>query len=201
MISARNAQTARFYDWACHWYPVVEPWLKGRRKRLISEVNARPEGALLEIGVGTGGHLGDYQRHEVHAVDVSPVMVARARRHAGSGRVVVSQMDGEALSYASETFDYVVLCHVLSVTADAAGMMREVNRVLREGGLVYVLNRETPAHALLERLDRVLSWLGRVLHLRLWFRLDDIPGIERFRVIQRRRCGWFGYFTFSILQK
>ena len=191
---------ARFYNWACHLYPLIEPWLKGRRNQLISAVNSRPEGALLEIGVGTGGHLGAYQRHAIHAVDVSPAMVACARKHAGSGRVVVSHMDGEALAFSSGTFDYVVLCHVLSVTADAAGMMREVSRVLRDGGLVYVLNHETPGHAL-QWADRLISWFGKLLHLRLWFRLDDIPGIEHFKIVQRRRCGWFGYFTFSILQK
>lgn len=99
-------------------------------------------------------------------------------------------MDGEDLAFPDESFDYVVLCHVLSVTADPARMLAEVHRVLRPGGRIFVLNHETPVNAW-RHVDKALRPLAGWLCFRSWFRLGEIPGADRFQ-LERLETGRLG---------
>ena len=200
MVSDFNHRTGIFYDWACHFYPLIEPWLTKRRRLVIDSLNKEPSGTLLEIGVGNGGHLGALKGHCVSAIDVSESMLTVAAAHIGDARIDLQRMDGESLSYLDGEFDYVLLCHVLSVTERPERMLSEVYRVLRPGGRAYVLNHETPNNVL-KHLDFILSAAAKVVRLKTWFRLDEIQGIDRFKIVQRRRFGWFGSFVITVLQK
>src|SRR5688572_7233254 len=112
-----NRDIAKFYD-LVHWlYPAVDVFCEAGRRRLIEHINLQPPGALLDVGVGPGRHLRHYcGQHAITAIDCSPRMIESCRRHAPGASV--RQMDGERLEFADATFDYVVLCHVLSVTND-----------------------------------------------------------------------------------
>jgi phosphatidylethanolamine/phosphatidyl-N-methylethanolamine N-methyltransferase len=193
-----NLSTGAFYNWARWLYPVVEPFLSSARGRLIAAVNECPPGELLEIGVGTGSHLGRYRASHVTGVDVSPGMVGMASRHARKigPEVKVMAMDGEALEFADATFDRVVMAFVLSVTAQPERMLAEAWRVLRPGGLVFILNHETRP-GLPSLVLRMRSWL----RLRSRFNLVDIPGWPESSVIRRDACGPVGWFTFVVLKK
>ena len=191
-----NSSTGAFYNWARWLYPVVEPFLSRARGRLIAAVNEYPSGELLEIGVGTGSHLSVYRASHVTGVDVSPGMVDMASRHAREIGAEVKVMDGEALEFADAVFDRVVMAFVLSVTAYPERMLAEAWRVLRPGGLAFILNHETrlQPHGLVLRMR---SWL----RLRSRFNLADIPGWPESSVIRRAACPPGGWFTFVILQK
>ena len=194
-----NLQTGRFYDLARVFYPLLEPSLKARRQRLIRMVNEASAGELLEIGVGPGTHLRDYERHRVTAIDVSAGMLETAARRAGPD-VTFHQMDGEELTFPDTSFDCVVMSHVLAVTETPERMLAEAHRVLRPGGRLFVLNHETPVNAL-RHWDRVLSSLGRMCHIKSVFHLDEVPGYDRFTQITRERVGVFGYYAITVLEK
>jgi phosphatidylethanolamine/phosphatidyl-N-methylethanolamine N-methyltransferase len=200
MVSEFNHRTGRFYNWACYFYPLIEPWIKGRRKLVIEAVNAEPSGRLLDIGVGTGGHLGALRGHRVSAIDISDSMLRSAAYHAGDNRIDLKRMDGEELTFLDGVFDYVLLSHVLSVTERPERMMGEVFRVLRPGGRAYVLNHETPKN-FFRLFDFVASSAARMIRLKMWFRLDEVQGIDRFKILHRRRYGWFGSFAITVLEK
>lgn len=200
MLLEANQRTGRFYDLTRPLYPLIEPFLRSRRRRLIGMVNEHPPGDLLEIGVGTGTHLGSYAEHRVTGVDVSAGMLAAAARRGTASGAELRLMDGERLAFPGGSFDYVVMCHVLSVTADSGRMLRESHRVLRSGGRLFILNHETPRHAL-RHWDRMASCLAWLLRLRLWFRMEEIPGWENFSKVRRESCGLCGYYTITILQK
>ncbi len=193
-----NERVARFYDRFGWLYPLVDLFCAPARRRLIAHVNRLPAGQLLEIGVGPGDHLGLYRGHRVTAIDCSAEMVSRSRLHAPDTSVF--QMDGEDLEFPDASFDYVALCHVLTVTADPSRMLAEVYRVLRPGGRLFILNHETPDHAW-RHVDRVMIPLSKLLRFRSWFHLKAIPGVERFRRTPLAIGGGFGLMTAYSLEK
>lgn len=195
---AGNHQVARFYDWAYWLYPLVDCFCASGRRRLIEHINQKPAGRLLEIGVGPGTHLELYRKHHLTAIDCSARMVASARRQSPASDV--RQMDGEHLAFPAASYDYVTLCHVLSVTADPAKMLAEARRVLRPGGLLFILNHETPDSAW-RHFDTRIAPLARWLRFRSDFRLENISGIERFRRSPLGTSGPFGWMTACCLQK
>jgi len=195
---AGNQRVARFYDRAGWLYPLVDCFCAAGRRRLIAQINAAPAGQLLEVGVGPGRHLRHYRRHEITAIDCSPRMVARCHRHAPDTEVRL--MDGERLEFPAASFDYVALCHVLSVTTDPARLLAETHRVLRPGGTLFVLNHETPFNAW-RHVDALLAPVAGWLRFRSRFRLMAIAGVERFRVRPLEAGGLFGLMHAYSLEK
>ena len=196
--AAANDHIACFYDWAYWLYPLVDCFCSSGRRRLIHRINQAPAGRLLEVGVGPGRHLCHYRGHEVVAIDCSPRMVASCRRQ--SSNADVRQMDGERLDFPAASFEYVVLCHVLSVTSNPARMLAEAHRVLRSRGQVFVLNHETPANAW-RHVEWIFQPVARGLRFRSWFRLEEVPGVERFRKRKSLLGGVLGLMKAYSLEK
>jgi phosphatidylethanolamine/phosphatidyl-N-methylethanolamine N-methyltransferase len=177
-VSLPNHRMARFYDRVGWLYPLVDRFCAPGRRRLIARINQEPPGRLLEIGVGPGAHLPLYRGHQITAIDCAESMVARSRRRLPGADI--RRMDGEDLDFRDASFDYVALLHVLSVTARPASLLAEAYRVLRPGGRLFVLNHETPTNAW-RHVEKLCVPLADRLCFRSWFRLEEIPGVERFR--------------------
>jgi len=193
-----NHRVANFYDRVHALYPLVECFCAPGRRRLIEHINQAPAGKLLEVGVGPGRHLRLYRQHEITAIDCSAKMVALCRRQAFG--IDVRQMDGECLCFPDATFDYVAICHVLSVTMNPARMLAEAYRVLRPGGCVFVLNHQTPTNVC-RYLDMLLDPLSDWCCFRSWFRLEDVHGVERFRISPLGTRSGFGLMAAHSLHK
>jgi SAM-dependent methyltransferase len=91
-----------------------------------------PSAKLLDIGCGTGwlaDHFPDYT-----GIDGSPEAVRIASER---GRNVIRGDLADALPFAAECFDACVLKDVLEHVGDPVALVREVQRVLRPGGLVF----------------------------------------------------------------
>lgn len=141
---------------------VLEP---GRRA-LAREAARVAEGSrrsLLEVGVGTGLTLPLYPAGiEVTGVDISDSMLERARQRARElpeRSIALHHMNGERLDFPDGSFDCVTLPYVLSVTPDPAGLVREVRRVCRRDGTIFVLNHFSGSRFwwLFERMVRPLA--------------------------------------------
>ena len=196
--SSANARVASFYDWAQSLYFVVDWFCRPGRSQLIRRINREPAGRLLDVGVGPGRHLSLYRSHAVHAIDCSARMIESCRHHAPGALAWV--MDGEQMDFPDETFDYIALCHVLSVTASPALMLSEARRVLRPGGWAFVLNHQTPANAW-RHVDALLNPFASLLCFRSCFHLEEIPGIERFSSQRLEATSGFGLMKAWSLQK
>ena len=147
-LQEKYAKLAPYYDLLSG----LPEWLGLRRlrKRMLEKA----EGRTLEIAVGTGRNLPHYPSEcRPIAIDLSPAMVARARRHANHWHREVSFviMDGDALAFPDETFDTVVSSLVLCTFPDPVGALREMRRVCRKGGRILLMEHG--------RSDR--EWLGR----------------------------------------
>ena len=141
---------------------ILEP---GRRAlaREAGRVAGGARRSLLEVGVGTGLTLPLYPPIiEVTGVDISDSMLDKARRRASElpGRsIALHHMNGESLDFPDGSFDCVALPYVLSVTPDPARLVREVRRVCRRDGTIFVLNHFSGGRFwwLFERMVRPLA--------------------------------------------
>lgn len=111
-------------------------------------VCSQARGDVLEIGVGTGRNLDRYPEGvRVTGIDLSPAMLSLARARAQElGREVDLRLgDAQALSFASESFDTVVVTLALCAVPDDRQAIREVARVLRlDGRLVWLEHVRSP---------------------------------------------------------
>lgn len=194
-----SSQTETFYNKFSSFYPLVDFFLKAQKNVLFKEVNMLPEGNLLEIGVGTGTHLRKYKRHKIVGIDTSASMLKIARKQT-SPNIELVQMDGMALSYDNERFDYVVLSHVIAVVDDPEKLLEEVLRVLKPGGKVYILNHFTPNNWL-RHVDKAFDAAAKVLHFKSIFHIHQIATLRKFTLLKEISLGAVSYFKLLIYQK
>jgi len=111
--------------------------------RLV-ERNAR----ILDAGAGTGllgAALLDHGFTLVDGLDLSPAMLAEAKRKGFYGELVEARL-GDELPYVSGYYDAVVACGVLTTGHAQASCLDELVRITRRGGQVVFTLRsdQTP---------------------------------------------------------
>ena len=132
----------RYTAWA-PFYDLVVGF--GRARRLSIAALALPSDArVLVVGAGTGQDLPLLPRDaRVLATDLTPAMLARARRHRRE-RSALAVMDGHRLAVRDASVDAVVLHLILAVIPDPRSCLREAARVLKPGGRIAVFDKFLP---------------------------------------------------------
>ena len=105
-------------------------------------VASNAEGDVLEIGVGTGMNLPFYGPDvRLTGVDLSPAMLAEARRRAAEldREVDLREGDAQALEFPDDRFDTVVFSLCLCSIPDDRRAVAEGVRVLKPGGRLLLL--------------------------------------------------------------
>ncbi len=140
----RTALTRARYDRIAPVYDVIE-WFTERtafaawRRQLWAGV---PAGRVLEVGVGTGKNLPFYPPGaQVIAIDLSERMLERARRRAAALGVPVDLrwMDVQHLEFPDAAFDAAVATFVFCSVPDPIAGLRELGRVVRPEGDIWLL--------------------------------------------------------------
>jgi SAM-dependent methyltransferase len=120
-----------------HW------WFAGRRRILLSVL----EGALpaepipgsrqiLDVGCGTGMMLSELTRYgDAFGVDASEDALEACRSR---GLKQVQRADSPPLPFERESFDVITVLDVLEHLDDDVGMLGDLHRLLRPGGLLLV---------------------------------------------------------------
>lgn len=118
-----------------HW------WYRVRRElvsRLLGQIQEKRSGTplhILDVGCGTGLLMQEMQQFgQVEGVDMSERAVAYCRER-GLNPVVGS---ADHLPFSDGSFDVVVMLDVLEHLEDDSAGAREVNRVLRPGGVAII---------------------------------------------------------------
>ena len=158
-----TALGARRYDRIAGIYDALEGLMELRARRWRKELWSHVEdGRILEIGVGTGKNLAFYPPgREIVAMDISPNMLARARRRAERKGVTVRLELGDVqrLAYADASFDVVVATFLFCSVPDPVLGLHEARRVLRPGGQLLLLEHVLSEHPLLRSIMR---WIDPV---------------------------------------
>lgn len=120
-----------------------------------------PAGArTLELGCGSGRHTAPLFRNsgKVYACDISPASLDLLQINFGAkepGKLNLIESSMDAIPVEDEFFDAVVSCGSWSY-ADQKRLILEINRVLRPGGVLIVL--DTLNHNPLYRLKRYIRY-------------------------------------------
>jgi phosphatidylethanolamine/phosphatidyl-N-methylethanolamine N-methyltransferase len=130
------------------WAPIYDVFVdratRAARRRSIARLGDVSGQEILLPGVGSGldlPHLSPGARY--HGLDLTPAMLARARRLAGSLDLDIRLHEGDAmdLPFDSERFDAVVLHLILAVVPDPSRALTEAVRVARPGAKLLILDK------------------------------------------------------------
>lgn len=121
------------------------------RRFLVSRVDARAEGNVLDVATGTAAVAIELVRRtgcRVVGVDQSPEMLAAGRgrvEEAGLGdRIELVEGSAERLPFENESFDALTFTYLLRYVADPAQTMRELIRVVKPDGTIAMLEFGLP---------------------------------------------------------
>lgn len=117
---------------------------------------------ILEVGVGTGLSLGYYSpSSEVHGIDLSDSMLARAREKAarpGLDHVKSLQvMDACHLTFEDGSFDGATAQFLITLVPDPEGALGEMARVIRPDGEIVLANHFGADEGPLARIEGAVS--------------------------------------------
>ena len=142
----RTDGVAAAYD---RWAPVYDMvfgkvFTIGRTESI--DAAERIGGRVLEVGVGTGISLPQYQRStRLVGIDISESMLKKAAervRTLGLDNVErIAVMDAEALEFPTDSFDVVVAQYVVTAVPDPERALDEFARVIRPGGELIITTR------------------------------------------------------------
>jgi ubiquinone/menaquinone biosynthesis C-methylase UbiE len=113
---------------------------------------ARPGDIAVDLACGPGTLALRFARQvkRVVGVDLTPAMLARARRNAaeeGLANLDFTIGDAQALPFADRALDLAVTSYSLHHMSDAARVVREMARIVKRGGRVGIIDIVVPENA------------------------------------------------------
>ena len=154
-------------------------------------LGARAHGRTLDVAVGTGRNLEHYRAEvTISGVDVSPAMLAIARRRADDlgRRVDLREGDAENLPFPDASFDTVVCALALCTIPRPVAAVGEMRRVLAPGGRLLLLDHVGSTWPPI----RAAQWLAERVSIRTageHFTRRQLPIVEAagFRLVEVER--------------
>ena len=118
-------------------------------RRILEDVLARPDAVVLDVACGTGDlslELAQNANARVVGSDFCHPMLAIARTKTGRSGLTVPYIEGDALKlpFADASFDALTIAFGLRNLANFEDGLRELNRVLKPGGKIVVLEFSSP---------------------------------------------------------
>ena len=175
----------------------VAPFTASARRRSLLRLTEGPPTEVLLVGVGSGLDLPLLpQGPRYTGLDLTPAMLARARRKAAALGLDIRLDEGDArrLPYDDAEFDAVVLHLILAVTPHPERVLAEAARVLRRGGRILILDKflrpgqKAPLRRLVSPLLGVLATRTDVVFEQA---LAQAPALEVVSDAPALAGGWF----------
>jgi ubiquinone/menaquinone biosynthesis C-methylase UbiE len=148
-----RAKFANIYDESNYANPLQS--LLMRASHSLAEIRFRKDvhfSKILEIGAGTGEHLG-FVRHSfdlyiLSDLDAKTLEVAEHKLNDKFGNKLMFEIQsGEDLSYADNSFDRLIATHVLEHIYRPHLVLKEWRRVIKNGGVLSILIPTDPGVA------------------------------------------------------
>lgn len=115
-----------------------------QEKELLSRILDRPDLAVLDVGCGTGELssriVEEFSLRSVIGIDLAEPHIRLAQnRYRSLGGLSFVVGDATALPFEDNRFDVAICRHMLQAVPDPPAVLREMIRVVKPGGILYVL--------------------------------------------------------------
>lgn len=176
---SKREQVERMFDAISPKYDLLNRMFslgvdQGWRRKVIRLVAAEPVEKLLDVATGTAdlAIMAAKVAGHVTGVDISDGMLAQGRvkveQKGLQERITLQQADSAALPFADGSFDAVTVAFGVRNYEDLDRGLREMLRVLRPGGRLFVLEFSKPQHTPMRQLfrfyfHRVMPLVGRLV--------------------------------------
>jgi ubiquinone/menaquinone biosynthesis C-methylase UbiE len=185
--------TLERYQRIAPFYDLLDlPFEYGRYRHIRPQLFRGMSGRILDAGVGTGRNIASYPAGaQVVGIDLSPAMLARARLRAGQlgNEVELRQMDVTRLAFPDRSFDAAVASFLFCVLDEdlQAPALREIERVLKPGGIMRLLEYVRPTGALRGAVARLWEpWMAWAYGAGFDRRTEVHAAETRFEVVEAR---------------
>jgi demethylmenaquinone methyltransferase/2-methoxy-6-polyprenyl-1,4-benzoquinol methylase len=194
------------------------------RRRCLRRAGLKRGQKVLDVAVGTGLIAASALEivgadGAVIGLDLSEAMLAEARRKLG---IPLIQGMAEALPFADESIDFMVMGYAIRHIPDIDICFREFRRVLKDGGTLVLLEVSSPARAIYRTtlaqylgrgVPRLCQWITRQPNIRAlmiyhWETMEscvapsEISDAMARSGFSRLVCeGWFDLFRSYVGQK
>jgi ubiquinone/menaquinone biosynthesis C-methylase UbiE len=187
--SLHHPRFAAFYEWMTQ-LGSSRRFSDPLRQELVSQAT----GVVLEIGAGNGLNFPFYapsRCERVEAVEPDPAMVRYARQRLNQAQVPVTLTEAsiEALPFADHIFDSVVVTLVFCSVADPLQGFHEIQRVLKPGGTLFLLEHVRANGAMAAGIQDALVPVTTRLFGNCHWNRNTVQTVEQagFRITQQRQ--------------
>lgn len=154
--------TSKTYDvWSWFYDKTFGVLVRKRQRRAIEQLRPAPGDRVLDLGVGTGLTLTDYPADvNVVGMDLSPGMLRKAAEKCRRNNLTHCRLvQGDAMlpPFADNSFDHVLITHVISVVSNPPLLLRWAQRLVKPGGRIVVLNH-------FQSSRRPVAWIEKALN-------------------------------------
>ncbi len=124
-------------------YALFEYYRSAKVFRFLEQAGVAVSGSILDAGCGGGGMPLSFaeEARQVVGIDLAPRFAGAGHKLAaehGLRNLHFTRADGQALPFPDASFDMVLSHAVIEHVADAALYLREMARVLKPGGTMYL---------------------------------------------------------------
>lgn len=138
----------------------------------VSHFDIRPDSIILDIGCGGGKNIERFAKlintGKIIGIDYSEVSVEKSieinRKYIDEGKVEVVQGSVSDMPFENETFDIVTGFETIYFWPDFINDLKEVNRVLKKGGLVFFCNEAVYREGEMEKYDDLVELLDMKIY-------------------------------------
>jgi phosphatidylethanolamine/phosphatidyl-N-methylethanolamine N-methyltransferase len=148
----RNSVLYNFFE-----FPVEVLFYGKWRKQLFSYLDSKK---FLEVGVGTGKNFKYHHSGQIAVgIDLSEGMLRKAKSNSESKTKFLIQSDVQRLPFNDSSFEQVVATFVFCSVPNPIVGLKEINRILKPGGKLYLLEHVLPENKLLARLYNIFNFV------------------------------------------
>ena len=176
---------------------IVDRATRDLRRTSLQDLDPTPGRRVLLSGVGTGLDFPWLPAGpEYTGIDLTPAMIARARRRADAHAVSIRLEVGDAMAlpYPDGSFDEVILHLIVAVVPEPAAALSEAARVVRPGGTIRIVDKFLPADRP-ARLRRALNPILRRIATRTDVVFEELlPATPDLKVLANEPGPFGGWF-------